>query len=255
MRAYTAVIADDEAYLRTGLAGMLTELWPELEILGLAENGIQALEMIRDRQPDVAFLDIQMPGITGVAVAKKVSAHCRVVFVTAYDQYAVQAFEAEALDYILKPVDRQRLAATVDRLKKRLGRDGEPGGGVEAHVRRAVQILENRSAQDYLRLVRIKTGSEIRLLPVADIFYFKAEDKYTVVQAADREYLIKTPIKELETRLDPEVFWRVHRSAIVNIDRVGTVGRSFTNRMVIRFDGVDATVPVSRSREHLFKSL
>ena len=122
-------------------------------------------------------------------------------------------------------------------------------------VKKVVQILENRSCPDYLRLVRIKNGREIRLLPVADVFYFKAEDKYTVVQAADREYLIKTPVKELETRLDPETFWRVHRNAIVNIDRVRAVGRSFTNQMVIRFEGLDATVPVSRSHEHLFKTL
>ena len=125
MSLWTAVIADDESYLRTGLAGLLSDLWPELEIQGLAENGVQALKMIKEKQPDVVFLDIQMPGMTGVAVAKKVSDHCQVVFVTAYDQYAVQAFEAEALDYVLKPVDRQRLAETVFRLKKRLGLNAE----------------------------------------------------------------------------------------------------------------------------------
>ncbi|MCG8641294.1 MAG: LytTR family DNA-binding domain-containing protein [Desulfobacterales bacterium] len=254
MRKWTAIIADDEENLRIGIAGMLEKLWPELEIVGQAENGPDALSLFEKESPDMAFLDIRMPGMNGVAVAKRISPRCKVVFITAYDQYAVQAFESEAVDYILKPPTMERLQTTVSRLKKQLEAGTGPAGS-RRDIDKVIQVLENRQDPDYLRLVKVKTGTELRFVPVSEVIYFKAEDKYTVVQNPDHEFLIKTPIKELEERLDPKTFWRVHRNAIVNVDRIKVIKRSFTNQMVIGFDSTDGTIPVSRSYEHLFRQM
>lgn len=254
MTKWTAVVADDEENLRAGISLLLEKLWPDLKVVGQARNGIEALSMIEEKQPDIAFLDIQMPGMTGIAVAKKVFSFCKVVFVTAYDQYAVQAFENEAVDYILKPAGEERLQTTIDRLKKHL-EPGKKDPGAYDNLQKVIQVLENRQTPDYLRLIKVKTGSDLRFVPVSEIFYFKAEDKYTVVQTATREFLIKTPIKDLEIRLDPTTFWRVHRGAIVNIDRIEAIKRSFTNQMMIGFDAIEQTIAVSRSYEHLFKHM
>lgn len=252
MRKWTAIIADDEENLRVGIAGMLEKLWPELKIVGQAENGPDALSLFEKQTPDMAFLDIRMPGMSGVAVAKRISPRCKVVFITAYDQYAVQAFESEAVDYILKPATMERLQTTVSRLKKQLEAGSGPDHG-RRDIEKIIQVLENRQAPDYLRLVKVKTGNDLRFVPVSEVIYFKAEDKYTVVQTPGHEFLIKTPIKELEERLDPKTFWRVHRGAIVNVDRIKVIKRSFTNQMMIGFDSTDGTIPVSRSYEHLFR--
>lgn len=254
MKKWRAVVADDEENLRIGISLMLEKLWPQLEIVAQAENGAEALSMIEEKKPDVVFLDIQMPGMTGVAVAKKVSSFCKVVFITAYDRYAVEAFESEAIDYILKPATQQRLQVTIDRLKKHFD-EKQHTVDESRGLQKAIQILENRQTPEYLRLVKVKTGSDLRFVPVSQIFYFKAEDKYTVVQTKDHEFLIKSPIKELEKQLDPKAFWRVHRSAIVNIDNIKVIKRSFTNQMLIGFDGIDQAIAVSRSYEHLFKQM
>lgn len=254
MTKWTAVVADDEENLRAGICLMLERLWPELDIVGQAENGEEALLMIEKKRPDMAFLDIWMPGMTGVAVAQKVASFCKVVFVTAYDQYAVQAFESEAVDYILKPATSERLQVTIGRLKRHF-KTGIAGDTEIDRVKKVIQVLENRESPDYLRLVKVKTGSELRFVPVSEIVYFKAEDKYTIVQTLDHEYLIKTPIKDLETRLDPKLFWRVHRSAIVNVEKIRAIKRSFTNQMMISFDSIDQTIAVSRAYEHLFKQM
>ncbi len=195
-----------------------------------------------------------MPGMSGVAVAKKVSNTCKVVFITAYDQFAVQAFESEAVDYILKPVTQKRLETTIVRLKKQLiEQDSLPD--FDLKMAKVLQVLENKDIPEYLRLIKVKTGSELRFVPVSQVLYFKAEDKYTIVQTAISEFLIKTPIKDLENDLDPKQFWRVHRSAIVNIERIQTIKRSFTNQMIIGFDQTDHTIAVSRFYEHLFKQM
>ncbi len=254
MRQFTAIIADDEENLRTGICLLLERLWPELKILGQAQNGIEAVSLIEQEKPDMAFLDIKMPGMTGVMVANKVSHICKVVFITAFDQFAVQAFESEAVDYILKPVTQKRLETTIMRLKKQLNDpDGLPD--VDVKMQKIIQILENKDIPEYLRLVKVKTGSELRFVPVSQVLYFKAEDKYTIVQTPSNEFLIKTPIKDLENDLDPKQFWRVHRSAIVNIEKIQTIKRSFTNQMRIGFDLTDHTIAVSRSYEHLFKQM
>ncbi|MCK5350773.1 MAG: response regulator transcription factor [Desulfobacula sp.] len=254
MKQFTAIIADDEENLRIGIGLLLERLWPELKILGQAQNGIEALSLINKKKPDIAFLDIKMPGLTGVKVAKKVSNVCKVVFITAYDQFAVQAFESEAVDYILKPLTPKRLETTIARLKNQLDDQDRPRD-FDAKMKKIIQVLENKDVPEYLRLIKVKTGSELRFVPVSQVLYFKAEDKYTIVQTAVNEFLIKTPIKELDNELDPNQFWRVHRSSIVNIERIQTIKRSFTNQMVIGFDQTDHSIAVSRSYEHLFKQM
>jgi len=252
MKTPTAIVADDEEILRAGLKLMLERLWPELDIVGEAQNGDEALLMVKSHNPDIAFLDIKMPGLTGVEVAKKVCNLCKVVFITAYDQYAVEAFESETVDYILKPVTEDRLTKTIHRLKRHL--EGAKRNA-QLDMKKIIQVLENRETPERLRLIKVKTGTELKFVPVSEVVYFKAEDKYTVVQTAQNEFLIKTPIKELENQLDPDQFWRVHRSAIVNIERITKIKRSFTNQMIIAFDLLDKTIPVSRRFEHLFKQM
>ena len=254
MTRFTALIADDEENLRLGIKEMLNRLWPELTISAMAQNGIEAVEIIRRLRPNVSFLDIQMPGMTGVEVARQTAGTTKVVFVTAYDQFAVEAFENEAVDYLLKPLTEERLDKTILRLKNRLDRP-EKAFELEMKMKNIVRILEHRSPPDRLRLIKVKTGSELRFIPVSEVVYFKAEDKYTIVQTQDREFLIKTPIKTLESRLDPDQFWRVHRGAIVNINKILKIKRSFTNQMHIAFAGLSTTIPVSRSFEHLFKHM
>ncbi len=254
MKQVTAIIADDEENLRISICLLLKRLWPELKILGQAQNGIEAVSLIEHEKPDIAFLDIKMPGLSGVNVAKKVSNACKIVFITAYDQFAVQAFESEAVDYILKPVTQKRLKTTIVRLKKQLiEQDRSPE--FDLKMEKVLQVLENKEIPDYLRLIKVKTGSDLRFVPVSQVLYFKAEDKYTIVQTATNEFLIKTPIKDLENDLDPKHFWRVHRSAIVNIEKIQVIKRSFTNQMIIGFDQTDHTLAVSRSYEHLFKQM
>jgi DNA-binding LytR/AlgR family response regulator len=258
MKQITAIIADDEENLRKGLCLLLERLWPELKILGQAQNGIEALSLIELEKPDIAFLDITMPGMTGIAVAKKVSNACKVVFITAYDHFAVQAFESEAVDYILKPVTQERLKTTLERLKKQLDEKVQPLE-FDLKMKKIIQVLKNKDVPEYLRLIKVKTGSDLRFVPVSQVLYFKAEDKYTIVQTAVNEFLIKTPIKDLENDLendlDPKQFWRVHRSAIVNIERIQAIKRSFTNQMIIGFDQTTHHIAVSRSYEHLFKQM
>jgi len=254
MNQYTALIADDEQILRQAMKKMLNRLWPELDIIAMAENGIQALEMIQNLQPDVVFLDIQMPGMTGVEVARQTAGAARVVFVTAYDQFAVQAFENEAVDYLLKPLMEERLNRTIVRLKNQLAKSENPLD-LEVKIKKLVRILELKSPPERLRLIKVKIGAELRFIPVPEVVYFKAEDKYTIVQTRDREFLIKTPIKTLESQLDPDQFWRVHRSSIVNINRILKIKRSFSNQMLIAFKGISSTIPVSRSFEHLFRHM
>ncbi len=252
MKPLTAIIADDEENLRVGIAKLLERLWPDLKIAGHAQNGIKALSLIEREQPDIAFLDIKMPGMTGLKVAEQVASFCKVVFITAFDQFAVQAFENEAIDYILKPVTLKRLEKTIARLKREFN-TANPSYGFDQKMKKIIQVLENKNMPEYLNLIKVRSGSSLRFVPVSQIIFFKAEDKYTVVQTPENEFLIKTPIKTLENRLDPKQFWRVHRSTIVNIERIQIIKRSFTNQMIIGFDKIDHNIAVSRSYEHLFK--
>jgi DNA-binding LytR/AlgR family response regulator len=251
----TALIADDETELRRHLVRLLNQLWPELVIAGESNNGPATLDLFHSLSPDIVFLDINMPGLSGLEVAKRISGQCTIVFITAYDRYAVEAFESEALDYILKPVQKDRLAASLERCKKRFrapSLDPQDLGPL-------LKLLEKKLGRDktspFLQWIRAQHGDSIRLIPVEDVLLFKAEDKYTLVITAHTESLIRKTIKELEEELDPDKFWKIHRGTLVNISSIQKVSRSVTGRYVVRLDGYDDPLMVSRSFSHLFKQM
>jgi DNA-binding LytR/AlgR family response regulator len=252
MTDITAIIADDEAPLRQVLRRMLSEVWPELIISGEAQNGREALDLIDRHRPHIAFLDIRMPGLTGMEVADRISGTCRIVFVTAYDAYAVEAFEKEAVDYLLKPVSRERLEKTVLRLKEGL-KTGK-ALPVEALRRIITQIVDDEGPQR-LRYVRLQQGDSVRLIPVDDVIYFKAQDKYTRVITLEGESLIRKPIRELAVELEPEQFWQIHRGTIVNVRHIDRVSRSLTGKGVVRLKGCSETLNVSNRYLHLFRQM
>ncbi len=255
MSTIRAVIADDEAPLRFHLRSQLTKTWPQLEICAEAENGLQALEAIEGSQPDIAFLDIKMPGLSGLEVAQKISVPCRVVFVTAFDSFAVEAFENAAMDYLLKPVSEARLKITVERLQKHLSQAAQSPETFQRMVGQLMSAIQTRNAADHLEWISARKGEEVQLIPVADIYYFKAEDKYTMVKTRKEEHLIRVSIGRLETSLDPGMFWRVHRGTLVNVRRIAKVYRSFSGRMDITLDGLPDKLRVSRTYAHLFKQM
>jgi DNA-binding LytR/AlgR family response regulator len=228
-----AIIADDEPLLRRWLADELQAVWPELDICAQAENGIQALELIATRKPQIAFLDIRMPGLSGLEVARRVATSCRIVFITAFDQFAVQAFEQATMDYLLKPVERSRLELTVARLRHCLA-DATPAPDLLAPVLHLLeQRLKTASPPAWLQWITVQERQQLRLLAVTEVAAFRAEDKYTVVTTAQGEYLIRKPLKELGCELDPERFWQIHRSAIVQVAAIDTVTVTLTGRQVL----------------------
>ncbi|MBL8277930.1 MAG: response regulator transcription factor [Pelomonas sp.] len=248
----TALIADDEPHLVQYLKAQLAQAWPELEVIKTAANGVEAAEAIAALEPDVAFLDIQMPGLTGLEVAQGIEGSTRVVFVTAYDQYAIEAFEARAVDYLLKPLKSERLAACVARLRQAApAADGE--GALAETLKR---LLPGAAAtQARLRFIRAAQGELMHQIPVGEVLFFHADDKYTVVQTATAEHLIRTPIFELASQLDPELFWQVHRSTIINLDHLAGTRRDEQSRLFVRVRGHGRELPVSRAYVHLFKAM
>jgi DNA-binding LytR/AlgR family response regulator len=247
----TALIADDEAHLAQYLQNQLAQLWPELRIVKLAANGVEAAEAIAELEPDIAFLDIQMPGLTGLEVAQGVEGETRVVFVTAYDQYAIEAFEAQAVDYLLKPLKTERLAQTVARLQSQAA---APAGDA-ALAETLKRLLPQAAAASRLRYVRAAQGELMHQVLVDEVLYFHADDKYTVVQTRDRELLIRTPIVELAAQLDPDRFWQIHRSTIINLDHLAGTRRDEASRLFVRIQGQSRELPVSRAYVHLFKAM
>lgn len=254
----TALIADDEPHLARALHAMLASLWPELEVVAIARNGVEAAERMAALQPDLAFLDIQMPGLTGLEVAQGIECPTRVVFVTAYDEFAVTAFEAEALDYVLKPVKQERLARTVQRLRRALE---QPATGPETDARllAALQRLAPAPAPapaaERLRWLRASSGELTHQVAVDDVLCFRADDKYTCVQTADAEHLIRTPIAELVAQLDPQQFVQVHRSTVVNLGFLAGMRRDEASRLFLRIKVQAHELPVSRAYVHLFKAM
>jgi DNA-binding LytR/AlgR family response regulator len=250
MTRVTALIADDEAPLRGLLRDRLARGWPELEIVAEAPDGIEALRLLAAHHPEVAFLDIQMPGLSGLEVAARATDPCQWVFVTAYDQYAVPAFENAAVDYLLKPVSADRLAKTVARLRARLGRAPPDFAPLLAQISQAIA-----SPKRYLQWLNVAARDEIHLLPVAEVDYFQADDKYTTVVTREREWIIRTPLKELEASLDPDGFWRIHRNTIVRIAAVTRVTRDFQGRCLLELAGRSEPVTVSRRYAYRFKQM
>lgn len=253
---YKAIIADDEKELRTYLKRMLAEIWPQLEICGEAINGKEAMKLIDDFAPHIAFLDIKMPGLSGLDVAKKIAGVCHIVFVTAFDQYAVEAFEREAVDYLVKPVTKERLLQTIHRLKKQLQSSPEPSEGLTRIITHVLAGLPDNPRTDrYLRWIKTQHKDCVRLISVEEIDYFQSGDKYTLVMTAEGEALIKKSIKELSRELDPQKFWQIHRGTIVNVSRIENVARSFTGRGVLKLKNRPDTLTVSRQYLHLFKQM
>ncbi len=247
----TALLADDEPHLARALGAELQALWPELQIVHMARHGLEAAERIAALQPDIAFLDIQMPGLTGLQVAQGIEGPTRVVFVTAYDEFAVQAFDAEAVDYVLKPVSRERLKQTVQRLQRQPVPDPD-----EAALAAVLQRLAPASASTArLRWVRASAGELTHQIAVEEVLFFHADDKYTCVQTATAEHLIRTPISELQQQLDPDIFWQIHRSTLVNVKVISAITRDFRGRQIVSVRGHKEQLEVSRSYAHLFKGM
>ena len=247
----TALIADDEPHLAQYLKTQLAQAWPELQIVKVAAHGIEAAEAIAELEPDLAFLDIQMPGLTGLEVAQGIEGATRVVFVTAYDHYAIEAFEARAVDYLLKPLKAERLAACVERLRR-----AQAPAGDDALAETLKRLLPTAGAAPArLRYIRAAQGELMHQVPVDEVLYFHADDKYTIVQTATAEHLIRTPIFELAGQLDPDRFWQVHRSTIINLDHLAGTRRDEQSRLFVRIRGQGRELPVSRAYVHLFKAM
>jgi DNA-binding LytR/AlgR family response regulator len=254
----TALLADDEPHLALYLKDQLKKLWPELEVLHVARNGIEAAERIAHLQPDLAFLDIQMPGLTGLQVAQGIEGTTRVVFVTAYDEFAVQAFDHAALDYLLKPLKTERLQLALDRVKAALAAGSAPTPpGADAAMAQALKRLlgANSPTAPRLRYVRSAQGDLTHQIAVEDVLFFQADDKYTVAQTERGEHLLRTPIIDLVAQLDPEQFWQVHRSTLINLQYLAGTRRDEASRLFLRIKGSARELPVSRAYVHLFKAM
>lgn len=250
-----AIIADDEAQLRQYLKAKLENIWPELTICGEAGNGIEALTLVKKYQPDIAFLDIKMPGLSGIEAAEVIASSCWVVFITAYDEFAVTAFEKNAVDYILKPVTEERLGVTMTRIKDRMRTAKTSPIDVQSMVKKLLLQMNGSEKQEYLKWIKAQDGNDIQLIPVEEICYFKASDKYTLVITKDGEALIRKPIKELADELNPDHFWQINRGAIINVSCIARVSRSLTGRFILKLHDMEEILTVSRSYTHLFKQM
>lgn len=247
----TALIADDEALMRANLREQLARAWPELEIIAEAADGDEAVSLSAEHHPDVAFLDIRMPGRTGLDAALDIADETRIVFVTAYEQHALAAFEAGAVDYLLKPIDPSRLAQTLERIQKNLRQPAEPLEGLLADLRRTIKPV----GAQYMRWIKATVGRELRLLNVEDVIYFQSDTKYTRVVLKDAEALIRTPLKELLSVVDPEKFWQIHRGTLVNVAAIAAVSRDGMEKQSVHLRGRAEKLPVSRQFFHLFRQM
>jgi len=255
----TALIADDEPLLRDALARQLAQAWPELDVVAQARNGREAIKYFEARRPDVCFLDVHMPGVSGVEAAHQIGRRAHLVFVTAYDQYAVQAFAEGVLDYLVKPVEMARLAETVARLKDRL-HAAQPALNTEALLQQLAAQLQRGAAPEPLRWIRAQVGQTLRLIPVDEIDYLRSDAKYTrIAWRGDAghpgEALISMALKELVAQLDPAQFAQVHRSVVVNLRAISHVTRGDNETADIHLKGRDEVLPVSRSYLHLFRQM
>ena len=272
--AARAVIADDERLLREQLRARLAEVWPELEIVGEAKNGVEAVQLTEQLHPDLVFLDIRMPGMTGVEAARAIAQlpddedgaddgadgwrGCEIVFITAYDQYAVEAFQQGVVDYVLKPAERDRLAVTVERIRKRMAQRRSDEGPGTAGMQQLLQKLAAQldpSKAPRLRWIQATVGQSIQMIPVEDVLFFISDEKYTRVQTATVEALIRKPIKELVEELDADLFWQIHRSTLVNTRCIAGVTRDLRGRQLVAVKGHPEKLEVSRSYSGLFKGM
>jgi len=244
-----ALIAEDEPMLRAQVRSRLSDAWPDLSEIIEAENGEHALALVLERAPDVVFLDIRMPRKSGLDVARALAGRCHVVFVTAYDEYAIAAFDEGAIDYLLKPVTAERMAKVVARVKARLA---SPPLDLAALLRK---LAARDEATAPLKWIRASLGNTMQMIAVADVVYFRAEDKYTKVVTRDAEALIRKPIKDLYDELDQETFWQIHRATIVNLQAIARIERDFRDQPVITLKSRPERLTVSRTFAHRFKSM
>ena len=250
----TALIVDDEAPMREQLRARLREVWPQLAIIGEAANGIDAVALAGTLKPDIIFLDIRMPGQSGIEAARLLFKHCHIVFVTAYDQYAIDAFEHGAMDYLLKPVTAERLKMTCERLQARIG---EAPDNIGQQLAQLTDILQKSADKkhNYLRWIQAQVGTSLRMVSTREVLFFQSEDKYTRVQTAQGELLIRKALKELAEELDPDQFWRIHRSTLVRIDKIAEVTRDQRGRQMLKLKGYPEPLEVSRGHAHLFQQM
>jgi DNA-binding LytR/AlgR family response regulator len=249
MRKTTAIIAEDEEVLRGELREMLAAQWPALDVVAEVGDGAAACRAVEELAPSIVFLDIEMPGASGLEVARRVSGKCHVVFVTAYDKYAVAAFEQGAVDYVMKPFTTSRLEATIARLKARLA---EPPADLTGLLQ-SLQTLTQR--KDYLRWITASQGDSLRLITVDEICYFRADHKYTLVVTPDSEALIRRPLKALVDEVDPQAFWQIHRSALVSVKQIAGVSRDVRGHLTVKLRQRPETLPVGENYVHLFKQM
>jgi DNA-binding LytR/AlgR family response regulator len=275
--APTAVLADDERLMREQLRARLAEVWPELQIVAEAKNGLEAVQLVDEHRPDIVFLDIRMPGLTGVDAARQIAQLAprpdpetgvaedddvlpEIVFITAYDQYAVEAFEQGVADYVLKPAERDRLQVTVQRIRQRLaarasGDDAPPAPHMQQLLHQLAARLNPGQAPQYLQWIQATVGQAIQMIPVDEVLFFISDEKYTRVQTAQVEALIRKPIKELVDEIDPRAFWQIHRSTLVNVKAIAGVTRDFRGRQIVAVRGHPEKLEVSRSYTGLFKGM
>jgi DNA-binding LytR/AlgR family response regulator len=257
MNRVTALIADDEPLLRERLVSHLRRLWPELEVVAEARNGREAVELFDEHEPQVVFLDVHMPGQSGIEAARAIARRAVVVFVTAYEQYAVEAFEQGAIDYLVKPFDEARLEDTVQRVKQRIASSTpSTGQGIEAILDRLASTLKGGTpARAWLQWIKASVGSTVRLIPTEQVVYMRSDEKYTLVVWEGGEALIRKTIRELADELDPERFVQIHRSVIVNLREVSQITRGANETADVHLKGRSEQLPVSRSYLHVFRQM
>ena len=252
----TAIIADDERLMRDQLKLRLHQVWPELEILAEAKNGEEAIELVQQHKPDFTFLDIRMPGKTGLDAAQAISGQTHIVFITAYNQYAVEAFERGAIDYVMKPAEAERLQLTCERLKERLAKSPPPPlPDMSEILNQLADKIGLTPKPKYLQWIQASIGQDLRLIPVEDILFFRSDEKYTCVQTKSYEALIRKPVRDLAEELDPALFWQIHRSTLVNVKAIDGVTRDLRGRHLVMVKGHTEKLEVSRSFIHLFKQM
>jgi DNA-binding LytR/AlgR family response regulator len=262
-RPVTALIADDEAPMRDLLRARLASVWPDLQIVAEAANGVEAVELGEKFRPDIAFLDIRMPGLSGIEAARRLYERSQIVFATAYDQYALDAFEQGALDYLLKPVSAERLATTCARLQARLRARASaaaeaPPQDIGQQLAKLTTLLENRGKPEkptYLRWIQAQVGASLRMVSTREILFFQSDEKYTRVQTVGAEFLIRKTLKELLDELDPDEFWRIHRSTLVRVDAIAEVKRDLRGRQMLKVRGYPGELEVSRNHSYLFQQM
>lgn len=255
MQPISALIADDEPLLRQHLRAQLQRLWPDLHIADEARNGHEVLELFEAHQPDVVFLDIQMPGLNGIEAARALARRAHLVFVTAFEQYAIQAFEQGAIDYLVKPLDLERLADTVERLQQRVAHCQVDHAALELALGRVAQAMGKQASRAWLQWIKASVGASIRLIPVDQVAFIRAEEKYTLVAWDEGEALIRKSIRELAEELDPALFVQTHRSVIVNLKYVREMVRGMNETAELHLHGRSELLPVSRSYLHHFRQM